>query len=550
MRRLLTGVVGFVCLLISHPGTAQPQYAFRVSFTDKKGAPPLADSATYLSARAINRRAAQALGVDSVDRPVSRDYIDSVLTLTAGKLHLTSKWLNTAVILLNDSAQMLQLQGRSYIKETRYIGYYTTPLHKSKSTSPALPKKTTGTEAYYGQAFQQTTIVNGDFLHDRGYKGEGMLIAIMDEGFKNIDNAIGFDSMNANGRLIDRYDFVTASSTINVAANHGTNALSIMAGNIPGTFVGSAPNASYAVYCTEIGPTEQYLELDNMVAAIERADSLGADVVTASLGYNWFSGPASPNFTYADVNGSTTVVARAANIATTKGILFVASAGNEGGNSWNVILTPGDADSAITIGAADAGKNVISSSGWGPNSSGRRKPDVCMPAGPGKYLQDGNVVNSGSATSWATPQLAGWAACLWQAAGPATTPFQLKQAIIKSAHLYDNPNNHDGYGVPDFAKALNELLSVPEAPGIPDNRLQIVPNPADDRITLNLFLTQPDNVVFRVTDVAGRLVYDATTHLDSGTQQVNIPTDAWASGVYLLKAKINDKTMVGRVVKR
>jgi hypothetical protein len=550
MRQCVILCVIAIIFLCGNTALAQPQYAFRVSFTDKNGAPPLTSPLTFLSQRALDRRNAQSLTTDSTDRPVSPDYVDSVLTLTGGKFHLTSRWLNYVVVLLTDSSQMLQLQSKPYISKTEYIGYYSPALHKNKLTIP-LPSflKGTGSEAYYGKAYTQTAIVNGDYLHDLGYKGQGKLIAVLDEGFDGINGAPGFDSMNAGGRLLDQYDFVKASPVVNTIYDHGSNALSLIAGNIPGTFVGSAPNAQYAVYATEIRTSEQYLEMDNLLAATERADSLGADIVSVSLGYNSFQGPASPNLTYADINGSKTIAAKAANIATTKGILFVASAGNEGGNSWNYILTPGDADSAITIGSADAGKNVASNSGYGPNSSGRRKPDVCMMGAPASFLRAGNTTASEHATSWATPQLAGWAACLWQAVGASVTPFQLKQAIISSAHMYTTPDNHSGYGVPDFKKAF-ELLKVKDIPGVPAAWVTLTPNPAEEHTTVQIYLSKKSDIAIRITDITGKLVYTATQALDSGLQKQVVPVTSLASGVYLLKVVADDKEAVVRMVKR
>jgi hypothetical protein len=459
------------------------------------------------------------------------------------------------VLLLNDSSQMLNLQNKPYIKSTHYIGYYSTALHRGGSPAEEEIKtrirknaRTTGNAAYYGLSYDQTALVNGDYLHDLGYKGAGKMIAVFDEGFGNIDIATGFDSMRQAGRLKDKYNFPSASSVINQAL-HGTKALSIMAGNIPGTFVGCAPMADYAVYCTEIIGSEQYLEMDNMVAATERSDSLGVDIISCSLGYNDFAGLASPPLTYGQINGDSTVAAKAANIARRKGMLFVTTAGNDGATSWKYILTPGDADSAITVGAATFSKNVDPNSGYGPNSSGRIKPDVCMP-GPTAYLSDGSNPGSGGiATSWSTPQLAGWAACLWEAVGPTIKPYQLYDAIIKSAHMYNNPDNHNGYGVPDFKKAF-ELLEVKKIVPKPNSWVTLQPNPVEDFISMNIYADKPADAYIRVTDISGKLVVNTVQKLDSGNQVVAIPATLLPAGVYLLKVATGDKEAVIRMVKR
>ena len=366
--------------------------------------------------------------------------MDSVFTLTSGKLHMTSKWFNYTVLLLNDSSKINSLQGKPFIKSIEYIAYYPSGLHKparstSQSTSNSFTvQKTTGSAAYYGATYNQTTFVNGDYLHDIGRKGEGKLIAVLDEGFDAVNTAPAFDSMYNSSRLKDQYNFVEASTNVFSLGLHGTTSLSTMAGNLPGTYVGTAPYADYALYNTEIPGSEQVIEMDNVVAASERADSVGADIITISLGYDRFNLPTNFSLTYADIDGKTTIAARAANTATAKGILFVASAGNEGGGSWNYILTPGDADSAITVGNVGLDKVPAGNSGYGPNSAGHIKPNVCMSGQPASIMRNGPNPSFSSGTSFATPQLAGWAACLMQSAN-VYTPYQIRRAIEQSAHV-------------------------------------------------------------------------------------------------------------------
>lgn len=544
-----------VLLLPGFIAQAQPQYAFRITFTNKDGAPDTSIPLILLSQRALDRRMAQGIALDETDRPVSPDYIDSVFSLTTGgKLHLTSRWLNHIVLLLTDSSQMLNLQSKPFIKSTQYIGYYSTALHKGIADDEEQKKrfkrnaKTTGTAAYYGQTYDQTSFVNGDYLHDLGFKGSGKLIAVFDEGFLNLDNASGFDSMRQAGRLKDRYNFPSASTTI-IPASHGTKALSIMAGNLPGSYVGCAPHAEYAVYCTEIIGTEQYLEMDNLLAAAERSDSIGVDIISCSLGYNDFSGPASPHLTYGQINGDSTIAAKAANMARRKGMLFVASAGNDGALTWKYILTPGDADSAFTVGVTDnMSYNVNSNSGYGPNSSGKIKPDVCMP-GPTEFLSDGNSPAHETATSWAVPQLAGWAACLWEAVGPAITPAQLYDAIIKSANMYNNPDNHAGYGVPNF-KVAYELLGVkktePKYPGW----VSLQPNPVGDVLSMNIYSDKQAQSYIRIIDISGKMVVNTVQKLDSGNQLISIPVSHLPSGIYLLKVATDEKEAAIRMQKK
>jgi serine protease AprX len=267
--------------------------------------------------------------------------------------------------------------------------------------------------------------------------------------------------------------------------------LSTIAAYIPDTFVGAAPEASYALYVTEYSPQEQEIELDNALAATERADSIGADIISISLGYNLFTNPFYYPFVYSDIDGKSSVAAKGANMATAKGMIYVASAGNEGGGAWNYILTPGDADSALTVGSVNEFKVPATNSSYGPNASGRIKPDVCLMGNPAEVLSSGTNTQYINGTSFATPQLAGWAACLWQSAH-GNNSYKIRQAIVQSAHIYTTPDNHLGYGVPDFRKA-QELLGIKEVniDLSPQHWVAVWPNPFTDAITVKVLKDRP-----------------------------------------------------------
>lgn len=546
-------------LILSASALGQEQHGFRVWFNNKGDTPySLSNPAAYLSQRAIDRRTAQGIPIDSADLPVSEKYIDTVLTLTGGKFHLNSKWLNYTVVLTDDSADILTLQGKPYIDSIEYIAYYAGGLHKPSRTTDTTgggtipPMKTTGSSLYYGASFQQTELVRGDYLHDIGRKGEGKLIAVIDEGFSDVDTAPAFDSLYNSGRLVDRYNYKDHHDNVFMNGSHGTTSLSTIAANLPGIYVGSAPYADYALYTTEISMGEQRIEMDNMMAASERADSIGADIITVSLGYDRFNLPTLSSLTYADIDGKTTIAAKAANIATKKGILFIASAGNEGGGSWNYILTPGDADSALTVGSVTNSKVPAPNSGFGPNSAGHIKPDVCMQGQPGYIIRTGTTPSTSLGTSIATPQLAGWAACLMQSLNNTSlTPYQIRTAIQKSAHTYNSPSAQLGYGVPDFYQAL-QLLNVKDIPAMPDrnNWVKVGPSPFSDNITMRVFLDRPADVHVLITDVNGRTIYKEIHRSGNGIGTITPVIPAMVPGVYFLQATAFDKSYTTRIVKR
>jgi len=549
----------FLCLLWAS-SSATPvhatQYAYSIYFTDKNATIySLSSPAAYLSARAILRRTAQGIAIDSTDLPVLPQYIDSVLTLTGGEMHEVSRWMNMCVILVTDSNQIHALNGKSYISSIKLVASYMGTLHKdSHRKEPEAAKKqaqrtTSGDAVYYGDTWNQTTMVNGNYLYDLGYSGQGKLISVLDAGFSDVDTHIGFDSLRTSGRLIDEHNFVLATNFVYSYDLHGTEVLSTMAGYVPNTFVGSAPLASYALYVTEDDDGDQPIEMINMLCGAERADSIGSDIITSSLGYNTFDDPAD-NFVFANLDGKTTIAAKAANIATKKGMLFIASAGNEGGDSWNNILTPGDADSALTIGNVDITEVNDFSSGYGPNAAGQVKPDVCTLGDPANVFSSSGYT-SGEGTSFSTPQIAGWAACLWQAS-PHATPAQLRKAINSSANHYTSPGTQIGYGIPNFGSAAVTLgVQDTQSPQNEGDWIVATPNPFTDNIVLQVTPNNAGIIEFRLTDAAGRVVGTAQNNFKKGDNApFTITTPASLSkGVYFLKAVSATQHKVIRLVR-
>jgi len=569
LRRLLCAFIAVLWGVAGFAQTCDPpflQYGYEVWFTDKQGSPPLSDSALFLSPRSFARRAAQGLHVDSTDQPVSPAYIDSVLATTStsgGRIHVKSKWLNMCVVLVSDTLTIAPLRTRSFINKVKLVAVYNGLVPKANPLPGALAK-TTGSATYYGNTWPGTLMVNGDYLHDNGYKGQGKLIAVLDAGFMGADTHVGFDSLHAAGGYVDVHNFTYNNENVYSYDTHGLSALSTMAGYLPGpvnssglVYVGSAPLAQYALYITEDDQSEQPIELDNMVAGTERADSVGADVISVSLGYDTFCGYLNEDFVFAtDFDGKSTVAARGANLATKKGILFVASAGNEGIGvpGWgNYILTPGDADSAITVGAVDQNHTNASTSGYGPNAAGQIKPDVCLLGVGVPVFHTQNLIVNEDGTSFSTPQLAGWAACLWQASGAHTTPYMLRRAIDMSADHYTNTGAQIGYGIPDFKKAFLSL-SVNDTPVLPAlSPIWVIAetNPFVGNISLSVKLPARGIVTFVLTDISGKMILKSTQTLYPGwNSRTILPTPtSLPAGMYILHAVTDTQQQVLKLVK-
>ncbi len=542
----------FVLSAASSVADAQTaQWACRVSFLDKAGSPTVADAATYLSPRSLARRALRGAPVVEEDRPVGLAYLDTVLSVTSGLLHCTSRWLNTAVILVEDSADIAPLRSIPWVTSLDFVAYYPAGLHGraarplEASVPPAAlsSAKATGSAGYYGATWTQTALVHGDAVHDLGYEGARMLIAVLDEGFDGVLTHPAYASLRVEGRLLEQYDFVEKDSSAFAGGTHGTRVLSNAAGKAPGAYVGAAPGAQYALYRTEDAGSEQAIEMDNLVAGAERADSLGADILNISLGYNEFFGPAAASLPFSALDGHTTPAARGINAAARAGMLPVVSAGNEGGNGWHRILTPGDADSALTVGGVDASINSTPSSGYGPNAAGVIKPDVAtlglaaaviVPAG-------GYTVETG--TSHATPQIAGWAACLWQSR-PSLRPGEIKDLIIRSAHLYPAADSQKGYGVPNFGRAFGPQAISNTT--ISSARLSVFPNPFGEEFSVE---GGSDVSNATLSDVAGRIVWSDGRVVSGATKLRVRPGADLQPGLYLLRVTTADGPRVVRVVK-
>ncbi len=455
-----------IAAAISQNSAAQSRYIIRLK---DKGTSPFSFSnpSIYLTSRAIQRRTRYNINVDSADLPVTPRYIDSIRLAGAVTILNTSKWLNQVAIQTNDAAALAKINNFSFVISSNQIANIKQtadePVNKKfdgplKSTASATEPLNVLADFYnYGQSYAQVHIHNGEFLHNRGFRGQGMQMAVLDAGFLNYLTLPTFDSVRNSGQILGTWDFVTNNASVNEDHPHGTNCLSTMAANLPGSFVGTSPKTSFYLFRTEDAATEYPIEEQNWAAGAERADSLGVDICSVSLGYTTFDN-ASYNHTYAEMNGNTTIISRAADVAAKKGMLVVVAAGNEGASAWRYISAPADADSVMAVGAVNNSGVVGGFSSYGPSSDGQVKPSVAA-VGVGAIVANavtGQPVAS-NGTSFACPNMAGLTTCLWQAF-PEVNNMSIITTLQQAANRAANPDDRTGYGIPDMKKAFVLLI--------------------------------------------------------------------------------------------
>lgn len=476
-----------------------------VAFTNKSGTPhSVSAPETYLSQRAIARRQRQQIRIDETDLPVSPVYLTGLKNLGAEIIH-SSKWLNGATI-RTTAALAGEISRLEFIRELQLTKpAVATKSAKDKFSREQISDLNVGIDtSYYGPSVYQIGQLNGQFLHNQHLTGQGMHVAVLDAGFFKADELPAFETLWDEGRVLGFRDFVSPGSNIFAEHQHGMNVLSIMAGTLPGTLIGSAPGASYYLFRTEDSASEYLIEEDNWVVAAEYADSLGVDVINSSLGYTEFD-DTGMNHSYTDMNGETTRVTRAANLAVQKGMLVFSSAGNDADGPWRYLSAPSDGDLVIGVGAVGRNGTWAPFSSLGPAANGSVKPNVAA-LGWGTVLQrNDGTVGLGSGTSFSSPVMAGMVTCLWQS-NPLATAQEIKQALEESASQFTRPDSLLGYGIPNLELA-DRLLKRKH--GLVQLSWVAVPNPVQTSVYLYKLDGPPEaDVLVRIYRINGSLVYE------------------------------------------
>lgn len=525
-------------LTISLTGNGQASYPYfiRVYFKDKGTSVYQAEQ--ILSEKAIARRVKVGIQYPAfTDFPVNKQYINQIRSL-GYVFHCSSKWMNTALFKTYSITGIDAIRNLSFVSTIKIVK---TPGPKSRFIDK-LDVRTTGPGEFpYDRPI---TMLNGYSLHDNGFTGKNILIAVLDGGFSNTDKIEALGALRARNGIRYTYDFVKLDAGVYESSYHGTDVMSILAGQLTGFIAGTAPSADYMLFKTEDVDSEFPCEEDFWAAGAEFADSAGADIITSSLGYYEFDDP-SMNYKKSDLDGYTAFVTRVADMAASKGILVVVSAGNERDNPWKKIIFPSDGDRVVAAGAVDENMEIATFSSAGPSADGRVKPDnAAMGVNVPIQMIPGNST-FGSGTSFSCPVLSGMSACLMQSF-PEAVNTQIIESLHRSGDRYNSPDSLYGYGIPDMSKAYAFLLDIFAV--VPEEEMIASPNPTTGLFQL-IFRQAPGPISIEIYNTAGRMVFRKDFAFFNNRTLIITELQKHETGMYLIRVRNTYGTKTTRLIK-
>lgn len=484
----------------------------------------------FLTADAIQRRVREGVPLDSTDLPVSDIYISQV-TPHVEQILFHSNWLNASVVKI-DNQRVDLIKSLPFVEDVVLVGRGQGPRLENSRKSYNEPLKIKGLNKRQ-QTFEfQNDILGIPHMHEDGYSGKGVKIAVFDAGFVNLDKISGMQHLFDRNQIVATRDFVLQGSDVYRSDSHGTGALSLMAAYDPDLMISGAFDASYILCITEDIESEFWIEEYNWVKAAEFSDSLGVDIINSSLGYNIFD-DVDMNYSKEDMDGETAIITKGASMAALKGILVVTSNGNEGNLSWKTITAPADAADILAVGAISNSLEKAGFSSVGPTADGRIKPEL-VAFGTGVTLwryTTGPSFSSG--TSFSAPQIAALAAGLWEA-HPEWTRSQIKEMLIQSGHQFSNPDMNLGYGIPNYSRAMYGVINEIEESELVDKPTKIYPNPLDGN-TLFVEYTKANSCRLALFTPSGQMVNQWQLAKNSNANPFEVSLDTLVPGLYIIE---------------
>ncbi len=495
----------------------------------------------FLSEKAIERRNRQNITVTVRDLPVSSLYIERIENIGANVLY-ASKWMNALLIKNNDTV-ISAIRDLSFVKNTVHIGQSVQDKNDNNKNIKEYIDKTIktnqATSLAYGRSANQIIMLAVEKMHRAGFRGQGITIAVLDAGFDNVNNIPAFDSLFANQQILGTYDFVEREDNVYDDHSHGTQVLAAIAAYQEGDIVGTAFKANYYLFRTEDDASEKRIEEFYWLISAERADSLGVDIISSSLGYNTFDDP-KQDYTTAELDGNTALITRAADWAAATGILVVTSVGNEASSSWQKITFPADADSVLSVGAVNSERQYANFSGIGPTVNNRIKPDVVARGLSTTVVNRDGQVSVNNGTSFATPLIAGLAAGIWQAY-PHLTNMELIEVLRQASSRYEKPDNQIGYGIPSFTEVEKMFTTALTNKTISQESIRCYPNPIQNN-SFTIYFPAPyrkSNYTISIYTLAGEKIYTQKQVVKHLHHQVKLPE--YTNQNYILHLSIKDR---------
>ncbi len=526
---------------------AQSPKKYWIRFTNKTGTPySINNPSTFLTQKSIDRRFGFGIPVVENDLPVTPSYVSQVDAYPGVQVLFASKWMNGVVVSSTNLSSISSILALPFVNDTFQVNKYRVNIPEAPlyvpDYKPLINNQKSSSNLYnYGASYWQNKQLNVDCLHDQGFRGTGITIAVMDAGFSGVDTYEYFDSIRVRGKILGTRDFVNGGTDVFNSGNHGTFVLSCMAAIYPGNLIGTAPDSDYWLFKTEEGGAETISEEYNWIRAAEFADSVGAHILTTSLGYTTFDNSAQ-NHSYPTLNGRTAPMSIAANLAARKGLFVVNSAGYEGGGSWLYISVPADADSICTVGAVDSLGVYAAFSGKGPTFDGRTKPDL-VALGAGAWVNyNGTIAFPANGTSFSAPILAGAVACFWQA-HKSFSNIQILDTLRKTASNAGNPNNQIGWGLPNMCAFP---VGIKENANELQNQIQVFPNPFQSSFTLELKDKSIQVKPINLLDAKADLVFASTYTHNEEAIKLNFPDIK--PGFYILQIFTSSGTLSKKMV--
>ncbi len=527
----------FACLVLAPVLGQINRYA--VFFDHKENTPyQITQPDAFFSSRAIDRRVRMNISIDEKDLPVDPGYVEEVVLVGATVLY-TSKWFNMVVVALDEGLfnDVLSLEFVTKVE----LAAPGPPVTIDSGGRYEIPDH--GARMEVVENINELDLLGIGYMHGDGFRGRGLLVGVFDGGFPGVDALPAFAEIWGGDRISWSWNFVHQTDNVFVSSTHGTRVLSTLAADIPGVFLGALPEASYVLMLTEDIGSEYRIEEYNWVAAAEKADSAGVDIITTSLGYTTFDDPAM-SYTPTDMDGSTAAVTIGAEMAFSRGIVVITSAGNTGNSAWEIVTAPADGLNVLAIGSVNEFRSLSTFSAGGPTPDGRIKPDVLAMGGPSHVVnQMGNVTLS-SGTSFASPWVAGLAGGLVQAF-PDYNAAEIVNLIKSSGDRADRPENFFGYGIPHYLAAVEEGRVGMENPEI-----YIYPNPVKDILKVR---SQDPRVneaaILQIFNSKGQPIASYDLNFSWHIPEISLDMTGFSQGIYLIHLVSNNYQVKFRFVK-